>query len=146
MTTLITRQELETAIDAGTVTVVDALGGMYYEQQHLPGALPLIDSDVADLASELLPDKDAAIVTYCSNPACANSQTVATLLVAAGYTNVRKYREGIQDWVEAELPVESRALRSAPDHRPTGRRPCRDAHNRRDRVALHRATRSRRPR
>lgn len=110
MTELISREELKAAIDAGAVTVIDALGGMYYEQQHLPGALPLVEADVAAQASSLLPDKSAPIVTYCSNVACGNSQNVANLLTAAGYTNVRKYREGIQDWVEAGLPVESAAL------------------------------------
>ncbi|MEU6431335.1 rhodanese-like domain-containing protein [Microbispora sp. NPDC046973] len=107
MTALIGRDELKTAIEAGTVTVVDALGGDYYAQQHLPGAIPLTEDEVADRAAELLPDKNASIVTYCSNPACANSQAVANRLTALGYTDVRKYREGIQDWVEAGLPVES---------------------------------------
>jgi rhodanese-related sulfurtransferase len=46
-------------------------------------------------------------VTYCSNAACPNSGQVAAKLSALGYTNVRTYREGIQDWVEAGLPVES---------------------------------------
>ena len=58
-------------------------------------------------ATRLLPDKSAAIVTYCSNAACPNSGQVAAKLSALGYTNVRKYREGIEDWVEAGLPVES---------------------------------------
>jgi rhodanese-related sulfurtransferase len=58
-------------------------------------------------AAALLPDKHAAIVTYCSNTACHNSEAVANLLAKQGYTNVRKYREGIQDWVAAGLPVES---------------------------------------
>ncbi|MEV1206675.1 rhodanese-like domain-containing protein [Microbispora rosea] len=107
MTALISRDELKAAIEAGTVTVVDALGGDYYAQRHLPGAIPLMEDQVAERAAELLPDKNAAIVTYCSNPACANSQAVATRLTALGYTDVRKYREGIQDWVEAGLPVES---------------------------------------
>lgn len=107
MTPLITRSALKAAIDSGTVTVVDALGGAYYEQQHLPGAIPLVEADVPTNAAALLPDKDAAIVTYCSNEACANSERVATLLARAGYTNVRKYRGGIQDWIEAGLAVET---------------------------------------
>jgi rhodanese-related sulfurtransferase len=61
---------------------------------------------VAAQAGRLLPDRTAPIVTYCSNPACSNSQRVADRLVALGYTNVRKYREGIEDWVGAGLPVE----------------------------------------
>jgi rhodanese-related sulfurtransferase len=107
MTVLITRDELKAAIDAGAVTVVDALGGDYYAKQHLPGALALVPADVDALAPTLLPDRGAAIVTYCSNPACPNSGQVADRLAATGYTNVRKYRDGIEDWVGAGLPTES---------------------------------------
>jgi rhodanese-related sulfurtransferase len=107
MTTLITRDELKAAIDERAVTVVDALGEPYWAKQHLPGAVYLVAEDVEEQAAALLPDKAAAIVTYCSNPACPNSQAVASKLENLGYTNVRKYREGIQDWVEAGLPVES---------------------------------------
>ncbi|MFD9125063.1 rhodanese-like domain-containing protein [Kitasatospora sp. NPDC059571] len=107
MTALITRDELAAAIKADAVTVVDALGGEYYARQHLPGALALAPADVDARAAALLPDRGAAIVTYCSNPACPNSGQVAGRLTALGYTDVRKYREGIQDWVEAGLPTES---------------------------------------
>ncbi|GAA2894088.1 rhodanese-like domain-containing protein [Streptosporangium fragile] len=107
MTTLISRDALKAAIDAGTVVVVDALGGDYYAQQHLPGAIALVADEVAERAAEVLPDRNATIVTYCSNPACGNSEAVAQRLHRLGYTDVRKYREGIQDWVEAGLPVES---------------------------------------
>jgi len=105
MVQLITRDELRAAL--GEVIVVDALGGEYYRKAHLPGAIPLVEADVAEQAATLLPDRDAAIVTYCSNPACPNSEAVANKLIALGYTNVRKYREGIEDWTAAGLPLES---------------------------------------
>ncbi|MFD7028593.1 rhodanese-like domain-containing protein [Streptomyces sp. NPDC059917] len=114
MTLLITREELASAIDDGAVTVLDTLGGAYYAQQHLPGAVELLRADVDALAPTLLPDLDAPIVTYCSNPACPNSGQVADRLTALGYTDVRKYREGIQDWVEAGLPTEAAAPAAAP--------------------------------
>lgn len=107
MTELITRTELQKLIAAGEVTVVDALGGSYYEQQHLPDAVTLVAKEVGSRAEEILPDRHAAIVTYCSNPSCPNSGDVADLLSRAGYINVRKYREGIEDWVGAGLPTES---------------------------------------
>src|SRR5215470_18184867 len=107
MTALINRDQLRAEIDAGAVIVVDALGGEYYTKQHLPGAVPLVEDDVASQAGELLPDKAAPIVTYCSNPACPNSGRVAARLTALGYTNVRKYAEGIEDWTAADLPTES---------------------------------------
>jgi rhodanese-related sulfurtransferase len=107
MTALISRDELHKAIEAGEVTVVDALGGQYWAQQHLPGAVPLAPGEVTARAAEVLPDRAAAIVTYCSNEACPNSQQVALALTGLGYLNVRKYAEGIADWVGAGLPVES---------------------------------------
>ncbi|PRX49557.1 rhodanese-related sulfurtransferase [Prauserella shujinwangii] len=107
MTELISRDALRARIEAGTVTVVDALGGGHYEQQHLPGAVALTEDEVANRAAELLPDRAATIAVYCSNAACGNSQAVATRLERLGYTRVLKYREGIQDWAGAGLPVES---------------------------------------
>lgn len=109
MTELISRDELHRAIQGGEVIVIDALPESHYRDRHLPGAINLVEDDVAAKAAELLPDKDVAIVTYCSNVACNNSQAVANRLSALGYTDVRKYREGIQDWAEAGLPVETGA-------------------------------------
>jgi rhodanese-related sulfurtransferase len=113
MTTLITRDELKAAIDGGSVTVLDALAGAYWEKQHLPGAIPLHADHVEQVHREVLPDHDALIVTYCSDTSCQNSQDVASKLEGLGYTNVRKYREGIADWAEAGLPLESGVLGSA---------------------------------
>jgi len=107
MTALITRDELQAAIGRGTVTIVDALGGDYYAKQHLPGAVALAPGDVDALAPAVLPDKGAAIVTYCTGPSCPNSGQVADRLTALGYAHVRKYREGIEDWVGAGLPTAS---------------------------------------
>jgi len=107
MTSLISRDALKASIDAGTVTVVDALGGDYYAKQHLPGAVALVLADVDAQASSVLPDRNAPIVTYCTGPSCPNSGQVADRLTALGYANVRKYREGIQDWVDAGMPTDS---------------------------------------
>jgi len=107
MTALITRDELQAAIGRGTVTIVDALGGDYYAKQHLPGAVALAPGDVDALAPAVLPDRGAAIVTYCTGPSCPNSGQVADRLTALGYAHVRKYREGIEDWVGAGLPTAS---------------------------------------
>jgi rhodanese-related sulfurtransferase len=109
MTNTITRAELRDAIENGDVVVVEALGAPYYEDAHLPGAINIPHTDVAELAPALLPDKDAAIVTYCSNTACRNSEVAALQLRKLGYTNVRKYAEGKQDWREAGLPLEQGA-------------------------------------
>ncbi len=107
MTTPITRDDLEAAIETGAVTVVETLRAEHFEQGHLPGAIHIHFEDISEKAPILLPDRDAAIVTYCSNTACANSESAANQLTALGYTNVRKYAEGKQDWKAAGLPIET---------------------------------------
>jgi rhodanese-related sulfurtransferase len=109
MNNTITRTELRDAIEAGEVTVVEALPASYYEDAHLPGAINIPHTEVRALAPALLPDKDAAIVTYCANTACPNSGIAATVLGKLGYTNVRDYVEGKQGWQEAGLPLEQGA-------------------------------------
>src|SRR5215471_13219789 len=107
MTALISRDELKAAIGAGTVTAVDALGGDYHAKQHLPGAVALAPVDVDALAPAVLPDKGAAIVTYCTGPSCPNSGQVADRLTALGYAHVRKHREGIECFVTDAPTTES---------------------------------------
>ena len=110
MASTITRDELRAAIDNGTVVVVETLGPMYYESGHLPGAINIPHTEVDALAPSLLPDKDAAIVTYCSNLQCQNSEIAARRLISLGYTNVRKYAEGKDDWSAAGLPLQVGAV------------------------------------
>ena len=105
MSQIVTRTDVEGLL--GTAVLVDALPNSYYAQQHLPGAINLVESDVVELAGELLPDHDRTVITYCSNPSCQNSKAVARRLEALGYTDVRTYEGGIQDWVEAGNPVET---------------------------------------
>ena len=109
-TPTISRDELHDLIEADAdVTVVEALPAQYYDDAHLPGAINIPHTEVRALAPTLLPDKDAAIVTYCSNTACPNSGVAAAQLTKLGYTNVREYAEGKDDWREAGLPVEQGA-------------------------------------
>jgi FMN-dependent NADH-azoreductase len=113
MTSTVTRTDLQALLAAGTVTVVDALPQSYYDQEHLPGALNLVEDDVDSRAAGLLPDVTTTIVTYCSNPACGNSKAVARRLEKLGYTDVRTYPGGIQDWVEAGLPTQGTSATTA---------------------------------
>lgn len=109
--TPITRQELQGRLAAGEeLAIVEALGPMYYEAGHLPGARNLPHDRVDELAASVLPDRDAFVVVYCSNAACQNSVVASRRLVALGYTNVHEYVEGKADWVEAGLPLEPAAV------------------------------------
>ena len=103
----ISRAELQAQLAGATPpTLVEALPADYFTAEHLPGAINIPHDAVDALAPTLLPDRHAPIVTYCSNRACPNSGIAARRLRALGYTNVRAYEAGKQDWLEAGLPVE----------------------------------------
>lgn len=108
MTPIIGRDELKATLDRGeAVTIVEALPEQYYRKAHLPGALLLPHDQVDRLAPSLLLDKSTAIVVYCADLPCANSGIAAARLRELGYTNVRDYAEGKQDWLDAGYPTES---------------------------------------
>lgn len=103
----ITRDELRDKLGRGErLVVVDALPPMSYAHSHLPGAINLPPLAVDPSVSRRLPDKDVEIVVYCANPGCEDSGETARRLRSLGYTNVRHYPGGKDDWRDARLPLE----------------------------------------
>ena len=99
--------ELKSILDGGyDANTVETLPEQYYRKAHLPGALLLPHDQVDELAPTLLPDRAAAVVVYCANLPCPNSEIAADRLNELGYTNVREYAEGKQDWIDAGYPIE----------------------------------------
>jgi rhodanese-related sulfurtransferase len=102
----ITRDDLKARLDRRErLILVEALPAKYFLDRHLPGAINIPHDQVDALAGALLPDKTAPVVVYCANGPCRNSGIAADRLIALGYTNVRDYHEGKQDWVDAGLPT-----------------------------------------
>ena len=62
----IDRDELRVKLDRGDhVVLLEVLAPPYYRHSHLPGAVNLPPGTTAEMAADLLPDKDAEIVLYC---------------------------------------------------------------------------------
>ncbi len=102
----ISREELRDNLILGeAVTLIEALPEKYWQESHLPGALQIDYTEVADKANMLLPDKEAKVVVYCASTKCQNSNKAARTLEDLGYTNVHEYAQGKQHWLEAGLPV-----------------------------------------
>jgi len=78
-----------------------------YHRAHLPGAINLPPSQVARLASKRLRDRNAEIVLYCDGSESDPAEEAARELAERGYTHVREYAEGKQDWIDTGLPIES---------------------------------------
>jgi rhodanese-related sulfurtransferase len=113
MSDTITLDKLRAALDGPEPrpVLVEALPTPYYRHTHLPGALNLPPDRTAELAPALLPDRHAPIVVYCANPACPHAAATARALTDLGYTNVRDFAGGKEEWQAAGLPVEGMARR-----------------------------------
>ena len=65
----VSREELKDKIDRGEAfTLVETLPEVAYKHEHLPGAINLPPDRVREIAPQLLPDKGAEIIVYCSSP------------------------------------------------------------------------------
>jgi rhodanese-related sulfurtransferase len=104
----ISTDEMRLILSNGSAVVFDARPFMEFAVSHIPGAVnvaPKPDvpmsqyvSDVAEIGRLLNGDKGAAIVLYCNGPFCGKSKRLSAELLAAGYTNVRRYQLGIPVW------------------------------------------------
>jgi rhodanese-related sulfurtransferase len=104
----ISTDELRRILAEGSATVLDARPRSEYAIGHIPGAKTVPGKaglersryvpDIAEVAALLREDRKAPIVLYCSGPASATSKRLAEELLAAGYTNVRRYQLGIPVW------------------------------------------------
>ena len=103
----ISRDELRAKIESGEEFVlVDALAPMSYARSHLPGAINLPLEWVDERAPRRVPDLNTEIVVYCIDVKCTSSVFVGERLRSLGYTNVRHYADGKDDWMAAGLPLE----------------------------------------
>lgn len=92
--------------------LVEVLPEADYHQAHLPGAINLPPDQIARLAFKRLRDRDAEIVLYSDGSSSHPSEGAARELAERGYTHVRDYAEGKQDWIDSGLPIESDKVES----------------------------------
>jgi rhodanese-related sulfurtransferase len=67
MEATITTDDLKAKLDQKQITVVETLAPERYREAHIPGALNIPPERINELAPQLFPNKDAEIVTYCTN-------------------------------------------------------------------------------
>ena len=107
-TSEVSTEELRTILANKSAVVFDARPFKEYAISHIPGALnvsakpgvsiSLYVSDVAEIGRVLKGNKTTPIVLYCNGPFCGKSKRLASELLEAGYTNVRRYQLGIPVW------------------------------------------------
>jgi rhodanese-related sulfurtransferase len=103
----IDRESLREKLERGDdFVLVDALSPMSFAASHLPGAINLTPGWVDERARRRIPDLDTEVVVYCLGVDCDSSVKVANRLIELGYRNIHHYAQGMNDWVEAGLPLE----------------------------------------
>jgi len=105
----ITIPDLQAAIAAKTVTLLDANGTESWQAGHIPGAIDFT-ANKAKLAELLPADKSALIVAYCGGPKCMAYKAAAKAAVKLGYTNVKHLPAGISGWKDAGATVEKGSM------------------------------------
>jgi rhodanese-related sulfurtransferase len=99
----IEREELREKLERGDAfKLVMSLTEWAFKAKHIPGSIHF------NTPGEMLAGlkKDDEIVVYCSNPGCLASLAAYKALVDHGYTNVRRYAGGLNDWEDAGLALE----------------------------------------
>ena len=67
MESTISTKDLKAKLDRKQITAVETLAPERYREAHIPGALNIPPEQINELAPQLLPNKDAEIVTYCAS-------------------------------------------------------------------------------
>lgn len=101
----ISHADLEKAVAAKSVVLLDANGTDSFEEGRIPGAIDYAAAK-AKLASVLPKDKGALIVAYCGNEYCSAYLSAAMAAVELGYTNVKHYSRGIDGWKKSGAKME----------------------------------------
>lgn len=91
---------------ASGVKSAEVLPHAHYASGHLPGAVNLPLEGLEQRAQALFPDKQTALLLYCSSETCRNSHQAQEHLARLGYTAVYVFTGGKAAWKAAGLPLE----------------------------------------
>jgi len=103
--------ETKKLLGAGRIVLVDARAAVYFQTDHIPGAVSLPaeapPSELLAFASKY--SKNAAIVVYCGSAQCPlANQLVAELRDQLAFSNVREMPGGYAEYRQAEAQAGKR--------------------------------------
>jgi len=100
--------ELKEILARRSAMVLDTRPRSEWAVSHIPSALNVAPkpgvpmsqyvSDVAEIGRLVGGDKTKPLVLYCNGPYCGKSKRLSQELLAAGFTNVRRYQLGAPVW------------------------------------------------
>lgn len=99
----VAREELRTRAETGDVLVLDVRPVEEYRAGHIPGAVSIPVTELADRIDEL--PADTEIVVYCRGEYCVLAYDAVRLLTGRGRGAVR-LNDGMLEWRLAGMPVQ----------------------------------------
>ena len=93
-------KDLQSAIKAGKVAVIDVNGARSFKKGHIPTAIEF-GSNAKKLAKLLPKDKNTLVVAYCGGPGCSAYKRGAAAAEKLGYKNIKHLSAGISGWKKA---------------------------------------------
>ena len=100
-------EDLQKAISANKVAVIDVNGPKSFSNGHVPGAIDF--STQKKNLKDLLPQKkDTLVVAYCGGPSCRAYLRGANAAAELGYTNIKHLSAGISGWKKAGQKVDKK--------------------------------------
>jgi DNA-binding winged helix-turn-helix (wHTH) protein/rhodanese-related sulfurtransferase len=109
----ISTADLQRILADGSGIVLDTRTRAEFAMSHIPGAHNLArdpgapPSQYVSAVEQLVGgDKSKLLVLYCNGRFCTASRSLSDQLLAAGFTNVRRYQVGIQVWRALGGPTE----------------------------------------
>lgn len=107
----ISLSEAKEKFDSGMGFFIDSRPESAYRQGHILNALSLPEEDFEEKieeVKELIPDdKEFTLIIYCGGEVCESSVKLANKLKEYGYSNIRVFQGGWNEWVKAGYPVEN---------------------------------------
>jgi rhodanese-related sulfurtransferase len=105
----VSTEQMRRILTDGSAMILDARPRAEYVAGHIPGARNLDappGAAVAAVERLINEDKSKPLVLYCNGPFCLQSRRLGDQLVAAGFSNVRRYQLGIPIWRALGGPTE----------------------------------------
>jgi len=89
--------------------ILDARNPEDYAEGHIPGSYLLFFYTMNEYYPKLeeLLQASPALLTYCSDVHCEDSEFLANELLNLGYMPIYVYKGGIEDWKSRQMPVET---------------------------------------
>ena len=78
----------------------------YFKGEMIPGSRRVPVDTLGREVAEAQSAKDDEIIVYCGGPTCPQSLQAAQKLTDLGYTNVRAYEGGLEEWKNAGNKIE----------------------------------------